>query len=120
MVPGAEGLMALDAGVLMLRGAVDPVGEGAEAPGRAGTKVRRCRRSWVPENRRADDHVDVYPDDLGCPGAKVQNRKSPEEPAIVGPSGPRGLPSCSPGLGRGLARLLEVMPTPGFLVHCTS
>ena len=71
MVLGAEGLMALDAGVLMLRGAVGPVGEGSSATGRVGTKVRRHRRSWVPENRGADDHVDVYPDDLGCQGTKV-------------------------------------------------
>ena len=91
--------MAIDAGVLVLRGAVGPVGEGPAAPGRVGTKVRRHRRPWVPENRGADDHMDVYPDDLGCRGAKVQYR---------------------PGQGRGLVRLAEVMPTPGFLVHCTS
>src|SRR3954468_685829 len=87
MVLGAEGRMALDAGVLVLRGAVDLVGAGSEAPGHAGTKVRRHRRPWVPENRGTADRVDVYPDDPGCRGTKVQNRKSPEEPAIVGTTG---------------------------------
>jgi hypothetical protein len=91
MALGTEGLMALDAGRLMLRGAVDRVGKGSEAPGRTGTKVRWHRRPWAPENRGTDDHMDVYPDDLGCQGAKVprcqgakvQKSKSPEEPAVV-------------------------------------